>query len=175
MGYYVRLARLIPEHPSDDREHLRELIRFLYFTILHFGILLVASPGIRSYAGVAAKLRADLLSNEKEITVFKATWIKRKLDEAPASVEEARDSDTSTSTRHGDMESGSDASTFGHPASPGQLVSPLKHPCPIKITYTGQADDCAPSANPAESASPVVQYFHPRSPTESICDGRHFC
>ncbi|KAL7915819.1 hypothetical protein GGI35DRAFT_430737 [Trichoderma velutinum] len=148
MGYYIRLSRIIPDEPPADKAHLRQLVRWLYRTVLHFGMLLVACPDICLDARAAANMRAEFLNKEKHVMIFESYWIKERLGYALDGVVES--SDHESSTRHDDMESSeADSDTLDHRAIPDQPI------------------DSAQAINRSQSTSPVVWHYTHGSPIES--------
>ncbi|KAJ4864715.1 hypothetical protein T069G_01245 [Trichoderma breve] len=146
MGYYIRLSRIVPDGPPAHREHLRQLLRMLYKTVLQFSMLLVAYPNSDYLLETrnAEIIRAEFANSERDLVTFESSWLYPRLESALGAVPEPNDHDTDTSYDYM-MSSEPDSETLDHPTS----------------------SDYAPTPSRSQSTSPGLRYCIHRSAIES--------
>ncbi|KAL6698001.1 hypothetical protein J3F84DRAFT_366222 [Trichoderma pleuroticola] len=121
MGYYIRLFRIIPDEPPAHKENLRDLLRWLYKTVLQFGMLIVAVPAICFDSRAAAMIRAEVYNRETDVMLFESNWVVQRLERALELVVDFGDYESDT--RYNDMESSQpDYDTLDHPTSLEQSI-----------------------------------------------------
>ncbi|KAL7796978.1 hypothetical protein V8C43DRAFT_277847 [Trichoderma afarasin] len=165
MGYYIRLSRIVPSGPPAHREHLRQLLRMLYKTVLQFSMLLVAYPNSDYLLEPqnAETIRTEFSNRERDLVIFESSWLYPRLESALGAVPEPNDHSSDTSydymmssepepNDHGSdtsnddmMSSEPDSETLGHPTS----------------------SDYAPTPSRSRSTSPGLRYCIHRSAIES--------
>ncbi|KAL6836670.1 hypothetical protein J3E69DRAFT_34563 [Trichoderma sp. SZMC 28015] len=165
MGYYIRLSRIVPNGPPAHREHLRQLLRMLYKTVLQFSMLLVAYPN-HDYLlepQNAEIIRAEFSNRERALITFESSWLHPRLESALGAVPEPNDHSSDTSYDYM-MSSEPEPSDHGSDTSDGEMMSSepdsetLGHP---------SSSDYAPTPSRSQSTSPGLRYCIHRSAIES--------
>ncbi|KAL6814019.1 hypothetical protein V8C40DRAFT_283134 [Trichoderma camerunense] len=165
MGYYIRLSRIVPSGPPAHREHLRQLLRMLYKTVLQFSMLLVAYPNSDYLLEPrnAETIRTEFSNRERDLVIFESSWLYPRLESALGAVPEPNDHGSDTSYDYM-MSSEPEPNDHGSDTSDSSMMSSepdsetLGHP---------SSSDYAPTPSRSQSTSPGLRYCIHRSAIES--------
>ncbi|KKO98896.1 hypothetical protein THAR02_09012 [Trichoderma harzianum] len=165
MGYYIRLSRIVPDGPPAHREHLRELLRMLYKTVLQFSMLLVAYPNSDCLLEPrnAEIIRVEFANSERGLITFGSIWLYPRLENALGAIPEPNDHGTDTSYDYM-MSSEPEPNDHGSDTSYDHMMS--SEPDSESLDHPTSSDD-APTPSRSQSTSPGLRYCIHRSAIES--------